>query len=62
VIRGRRVRVLLVEDHASVRQAVGSAFWRGGFEVVGEAGSLNEARQMLERVDVAVIGLALPEG
>jgi hypothetical protein len=45
-----------------VRQAVGSAFWRGGFEVVGEAGSLNEARQMLERVDVAVIGLALPEG
>ncbi|MFL5840645.1 MAG: PAS domain S-box protein [Thermoleophilaceae bacterium] len=57
------VRVLLVEDHASVRQAIASAFEReAGFEVVGEAASLAEARGMLADVDVAVLDLALPDG
>jgi DNA-binding NarL/FixJ family response regulator len=60
---GERLRVLLVDDHASVRQAIASAFQdEDDFEVVAEAGSLNEARQMLELVDVAVIDLALPDG
>jgi DNA-binding NarL/FixJ family response regulator len=61
--RAEPVRVLLVEDHASVRQAIASAFEReAGFEVVGEAASLAEARGMLHDVDVAVLDLALPDG
>jgi hypothetical protein len=58
------IRVLLVEDHASFRQAAASAFEREGLEVVGQAGSLAEARKMLEQgaPDVAVIGLVLPDG
>ena len=57
-----RVRVLLVEDHTSVRQAIASAFEReAGFEVVGAA-SLAEAREMLDDVDVAVLDLGLPDG
>jgi PAS domain S-box-containing protein len=62
-IRGEPVRVLLVEDHTAVRQAIATAFQQEeDFEVVGEAGSLAEARQLLEHVDVAVVDLALPDG
>jgi DNA-binding NarL/FixJ family response regulator/two-component sensor histidine kinase len=59
------IRVMLVEDHASFRQAAVSVFEReAGFEVVGQAGSLAEARKMLEQgpPDVAVIDLVLPDG
>jgi DNA-binding NarL/FixJ family response regulator/two-component sensor histidine kinase len=59
------IRVLLVEDHASFRQAAASVFEReAGFEVVGQASSLAEARRMLEQEtpDVAVIDLILPDG
>ncbi len=55
--------ILLVEDHASLRQAVASVFEREpGFTVVAQAGSLAEARRMLNGVDVAIIDLALPDG
>ncbi len=58
-----RTRILLVDDHSAVRQALASVFEREPeFEVVGQAGSLAEARQMLDGVDVAVIDLALPDG
>lgn len=57
------VRVLLVEDHAAVREAIAFAFERAAnFEVVGQAASLAEARRMLEEVDVAVVDLGLPDG
>jgi PAS domain S-box-containing protein len=57
------VRILLVEDHSSVRQAMASLFEREqGFRVVGQAGSLSGARQMLDGVDVAIIDLGLPDG
>ena len=65
------VRIVLVEDHATVREAIGSAFEReAGFEVVGQAGSLAQARRMLQEehqqqqvpVDVALIDLGLPDG
>ncbi|MEA2290127.1 MAG: hypothetical protein QOD55_2124, partial [Solirubrobacteraceae bacterium] len=59
------VRVLLVEDHAAVRQAIAAAFEReADFEVVGQAASLAEARTMLGEVDVdvAVVDLGLPDG
>ncbi len=56
-------RILLVEDHASLRQAVASVIERDeGFSVVGQAGSLSEARQMLDGVDVAIVDLGLPDG
>jgi PAS domain S-box-containing protein len=57
------VRILLVEDHASFRQAAAIVFERETeFTVVGQAGSLAEARQMLDGVDVAIIDLGLPDG
>jgi PAS domain S-box-containing protein len=57
------VRILLVEDHASFRQAIASMFEREPeFVVVGQAGTLSEAREMLYGVDVAVVDLTLPDG
>ena len=61
------IRLLLVEDHASFREATASVFEReAGFEVVGQAGSLAEVRKMLEdeasEADVALVDLGLPDG
>jgi DNA-binding NarL/FixJ family response regulator/signal transduction histidine kinase len=51
-------RVLLVEDHAAVRESVASAFAQEpGFEEVGHAASLDEAPAMLDEVDEAVVHL-----
>ena len=59
----KAIRVLLLEDHSSFRQATAAVFEREpGFEVVGQAGSLAEARRLLEGVDVAVVDLGLPDG
>lgn len=56
-------RILLVEDHASFRQALAFVFDREGeFSVVGQAGTLAEARKRLDDIDVAVVDLALPDG
>jgi PAS domain S-box-containing protein len=61
--RDRDVRVLLVEDHTAVREAIAAMFEREpGFEVVGQAASLAQARELLEDVDVAVLDLGLPDG
>jgi DNA-binding NarL/FixJ family response regulator len=58
------IRVLLIEDHVAFREGLSFMFNREPeFEVVGQAGSLAEARTMLELgVDVAVIDLDLPDG
>jgi two-component system nitrate/nitrite response regulator NarL len=61
------VRILLIEDHTAMREALASAFEQEvGFEVVGQAGSLAQARRMLEeeqqQADVALIDLGLPDG
>ena len=58
---------MLVEDHASFRQALAYMFEREpDFEVVAQAGSLAEARTLpgasLKDVEVAVVDLALPDG
>jgi PAS domain S-box-containing protein len=59
----RPVRVLLVEDHTAVRQAIAAMFEREpDFDVVGQAGSLAEARGMLQEIDVAVVDLGLSDG
>jgi DNA-binding NarL/FixJ family response regulator len=63
------LKVMLVEDHVSFREAL--AFVLEGeqeLEVVAQAGSLAETREALEggglegRLDVALIDLALPDG
>lgn len=58
-------RILLVEDHASFRQTLAILFDREPeFEVVGQAGTLAGAREVLEEVeaDMAVVDLSLPDG
>jgi DNA-binding NarL/FixJ family response regulator len=56
-------RVVLVEDHASFRQALAFMLEREpDLSVVGQASTLAEARGQLEGVDVAVIDLDLPDG
>jgi DNA-binding NarL/FixJ family response regulator len=60
-------RILLVEDHVSFRQALAYMFEREPeFEVVGQVGSVDEARKLpgglLKDVEVAVVDLALPDG
>jgi len=58
-------RLLLVEDHASFRQTLALVFdQEADFEVVAQAGSLAEARQVMRgcEADLGVIDLALPDG
>ena len=58
-------RILLVEDHASFRQAIALVLNRTPeLRVVGQAGSLQEAREVIgaEPVDVAIVDLGLPDG
>jgi PAS domain S-box-containing protein len=57
------VRVLLVEDHASFREAAASILEREPeFTIAGQAGSLAEARGLLYGIDMAIIDLGLPDG
>ncbi|CCF84467.1 response regulator [Nitrolancea hollandica] len=58
------IRILLVDDHASFRQPLAFMLNREpDFTVVAQAGSLAEARGLLnEDVDVAVVDLVLPDG
>lgn len=58
------IRVLLVDDHASFRQPLAFLLEREpDMTIVGQAGTLAEARRMLHGVDVAVVDLDdLPDG
>jgi DNA-binding NarL/FixJ family response regulator len=56
-------RVLLVDDHGAFREPLAFMLNREPeFEVTAEAGSLAEARGMLDGVDLAVVDLNLPDG
>lgn len=59
-------RVLLIDDHAVLREPLRFMFEReGDFEVAGEAGTLSEARKILtdlRDVGVAILDLDLPDG
>ena len=58
-----QVRILLVEDHISFRQALAFMFEREPeFTVVGQVGTVAEARRSLGGVDVVVVDLGLPDG
>ena len=57
------IRVLLVDDHASFRQPLAFMLERESeINVVAQAGSLAEAREVIEGVDVAIVDLDLPDG
>ena len=57
------VRVIVVEDSAAVRAAVASVFAADArFELVGEAATVAEARELLAKADVAILDLGLPDG
>ncbi len=57
------IRLLLVDDHEAFRQPMAFMLSQEpGFTVVGQAGSLAEARRYLEGVDVALVDLDLPDG
>lgn len=60
--RQKPMRVMLVEDHALVRSAVRQALVGGGIEMVGEAGSAEQAIEMIERTkpDVVLVDIDLP--
>jgi DNA-binding NarL/FixJ family response regulator len=60
----RKARVMLVEDHLSFRQSLAFLLSREpDIEVVAQAGSLAEARELLDTpLDVAVLDLNLPDG
>jgi DNA-binding NarL/FixJ family response regulator len=61
-------RVFLVEDHSTFRQAFAHALEQDpDIEVIAEAGSLEEARELVRSgelggVDVAVLDILLPDG
>ena len=56
--------MMLVEDHRSFHQALAFLLsHEPDLEVVAQAGSLAQARQMLDTpLDVALLNLALPDG
>lgn len=60
----RQVRIILIEDQASFRQALAFVLDREpDLCVVAEAGTLKEARELLVKdFDVAVVDLVLPDG
>jgi DNA-binding NarL/FixJ family response regulator len=57
-------RIMLVEDHAAFRQSLAALLEREpDLEVVAQAGSLAQARQIFDTpLDVAVLDLSLPDG
>jgi PAS domain S-box-containing protein len=56
-------RILLVEDHPDVRDAIAAIFeHEPDLDVVAQAASLAEARALLHDVDIAVLDLGLPDG
>jgi DNA-binding NarL/FixJ family response regulator len=65
-MEGERIRVLLVDHHALVRQCLALLLERDNprLEVIVQAGSLAEGRARVNAggVDVAVIRLDLPDG
>ena len=57
------IRVLIVDDHAMFRESLAFMLQREpDVTVIGQAGTLAEARGLLIGVDVALIDLDLPDG
>jgi DNA-binding NarL/FixJ family response regulator len=58
------IRVLIVDDHAVVREGLLTAFTHANLEVVGSAATVAEAIAQIARTnpDVVVVDLNLPDG
>ena len=57
------IRTLLVDDHLSFRQPLAFMLAREpGIEVIGQAGSVVEARRHLAEANVALVDIDLPDG
>jgi len=57
------IRLLLVDDHAAFRQPLAFMLDREpDFAVVGQAGSVADAKRMTSDFDVAAVDLTLPDG
>jgi DNA-binding NarL/FixJ family response regulator len=57
------IRVLLIDDEERFRQTLARLLQMfSDIEVVGQAGSLAQARSLLEGVEVALIDRVLPDG
>jgi DNA-binding NarL/FixJ family response regulator len=57
------IRLLLVDDHAAFRQPLGYLIDRqADMRVVGQAGTIAEARDLTAEADVAIVDLGLPDG
>lgn len=64
---GEQIRVMLLDDHHTFRQPLALMLgWEPDITVVAQAGSLAEAREILENeevdIDVAMVDLDLPDG
>ena len=64
LLEGQVARIMLVDDHATMRQALALVLSREpGFEVVAQVGSLSEVRRLSATdFDVAIVDLGLPDG
>jgi DNA-binding NarL/FixJ family response regulator len=58
------MKVLVVDDHAVVRHGLKSAIQSHGYEVVAEAGSINEAQAIMAQTnpDAIIVDINLPDG
>jgi DNA-binding NarL/FixJ family response regulator len=57
------LRIMVVDDNAGFRDVFSLGLdYQPDFEVVAQAGSLAEARAMLEGIDVAIVDRGLPDG
>jgi len=58
------MKVLIVDDHAVVRHGLKSAIESHGYQVVAEAGSINEAQAFMAQTnpDAIVVDINLPDG
>lgn len=58
------MKVLIVDDHVVVRHGLKSAIQSHGYEVVAEAGSINEAQAFMAQTnpDAIIIDINLPDG
>ena len=58
------MKVLIVDDHAVVRHGLKSAIQSQGYEVVAEAGSINEAQAFMaqKNPDAIIVDINLPDG
>ena len=60
---GQMIRVLLVDDHLAFRQPLAFMLLREpDITIIGQAGSVAEARPLLPEADIALIDLDLPDG